>query len=139
MLRYKASAYALLAVYEIAREHKGVSNPPGCRAADISKKYKLPKAYTAKVLSQLAACGLLHSDRGPHGGYRLNKPPEKVTLHDVFEGVGGLATDKMIVTQVYTLPKSVDECLKKARADTVVVLRNLFKKTHLSDLMGGRR
>ncbi len=136
MLRFKASAYAVLAMYDIAREHRGVSNPSGVRAADIAKKYRLPKAYTAKILSQLAACGLLHSDRGPRGGYRLNRSADRVTLHDIFEGVGGLATDKMMAGTVQSLPPAVDNALKRARVDTVSVLKTLFKKTSLSDIVG---
>ncbi len=136
MLRFKASTYAVLAMYEIAKEQKGVPNPPGVRAADIAKKYKLPKAYTAKILSQLAANGLLHSDRGPRGGYRLIKSPEKLTLHDVFDGVGGLATDKMDASSVGGLPPSVDAALRRARQDTVAALKTLFKKTALADIVG---
>lgn len=135
MLRFKASAYALLAMYEIAKEHKGITNPPGIRAADIAKKYRLPKAYTAKVLSQLANGGLLHSDRGPRGGYRLNRNPERLTMHDIFEGVGGLATDKMETNQVSTLPPPVEAALRRARQDTISTLKTLFKKTSLSDIV----
>ncbi len=136
MLRFKASTYAVLAMYEIAREQKGVPNPPGVRAADIARKYKLPKAYTAKILSQLAANGLLHSDRGPRGGYRLIKNSDKLTLHDIFEGVGGLATDKMDASSVGGLPPSVDAALRRARQDTVAALKTLFKKTALADIVG---
>ncbi len=136
MLRYKASAYAVLAMYDIAKEQRGASNPPGVRAADIAKRYRLPKAYTAKILSQLANSGLLHSDRGPRGGYRLNRPANKVTMHDIFEGVGGIATDKMEATSLSTIPPAVDSTLRRARKDTVHALKTLFKKTSLMDILG---
>lgn len=136
MLRYKASAYALLAMYDIAKEQRGESNPPGIRAADIARRYRLPKAYTAKVLSQLASSGLLHSDRGPRGGYRLNRPADRVTLHDIFEGVGGIATDKMETKSISAIPPAVDAALRRARAETANSLKVLFKKTSLLDILG---
>ena len=50
MLRNKTATYALLALYEIGRQHRGASDPMGIRAHDIANKHRLPKAYVAKIL-----------------------------------------------------------------------------------------
>ena len=42
-----------------------------------------------QVLPQLRSAGIVRSERGPSGGYRLNHPPEEITLDKVvrlFEG-----------------------------------------------------
>ena len=54
MLRRKTATYALLALYEIAQQNRESQIPTGIRAGDIAQKHKLPKAYAAKILSQLA-------------------------------------------------------------------------------------
>ncbi|MFO7696523.1 MAG: Rrf2 family transcriptional regulator, partial [Anaerolineae bacterium] len=44
------------------------------------------------VLNSLRTAGYVHAQRGPQGGYALSRPPESVTLRDVFgvlEGEGG--------------------------------------------------
>lgn len=46
-------------------------------------------SYLAKVLQRLSRKGIVTSQRGPHGGYSLARPPEKVNLRqiaEIFEG-----------------------------------------------------
>ncbi|MDY0296741.1 MAG: Rrf2 family transcriptional regulator [Acidobacteriota bacterium] len=45
--------------------------------------------HLAKVFQSLGKAGLLRSERGPAGGYRLNRPAEKISFLDVFEAVEG--------------------------------------------------
>ena len=135
MLRIKASSYGLLAVYEIAKEHRGTSNPLGVRASDISKKYRLPKAYTAKVLSQLANCGVLSSDRGPRGGFRLNRSADRITLYDILEGVGGLNADRTNKPGVPALPPALNDAFHQASAKANECVKDLFGKTTLADVL----
>jgi Rrf2 family protein len=48
-----------------------------------------PVSVLEQVLPQLRAAGILRSERGPGGGYRLNHAPEELTLERVvrvFEG-----------------------------------------------------
>lgn len=48
-----------------------------------------PISVLEQVLPQLRAAGILRSERGPSGGYRLNHTPEELTLERVvrvFEG-----------------------------------------------------
>ncbi|RIK65978.1 MAG: hypothetical protein DCC65_11080 [Planctomycetota bacterium] len=136
MLRKKTAAYALLAMYEIAQQQHGDDNPTGVRAHDIAQKHRMPKAYAAKILSQLANAGVLHSDRGPRGGFRLNRPEDKISLYDVFNGVGAIIPDRgSRVTAVKGLPNVVQSVLERANVDAGKLMKDLFAKTTLADVL----
>ncbi len=136
MLRNKTATYALLALYEIARQQRGVADPAGIRAHDIANKHKLPKAYVAKILSQLANSGILHSDRGPRGGFKMNQAPEKTSLYDIFDAVGAIIGTESGRAAVKGLPPRVQATMNRAHQETADRLKDLFVKTTLSDVLG---
>ena len=80
MLKLPQTAeYALRAVYHIAE-----SDGDGpVRVADVAHALGVPRNYLSKTLHQLARAQVLHSTRGPRGGFRLAAPPEQITLADV--------------------------------------------------------
>jgi len=135
MLRRKTATYALLALYEIGRQNREASGGKGVRAADIAEKHSLPKAYAAKILSQLANAGILHSDRGPKGGFRLNQSPQSISLYDVFDGAGALVAFEKKGQPVKGLPPKVQRVMNKALGDATSRLEDLFKQVHLGDLL----
>ena len=64
--------------------------PPGGRPAslrDVAQRAGLPYAYLAKRVPRLVAAGLIASARGKHGGVRLARPPEEITLLQISEAV----------------------------------------------------
>ncbi len=46
-------------------------------------------AHLAKVLLQLQRAGLVKGKSGPKGGYQLAKPPERISLLDIYQAVEG--------------------------------------------------
>ena len=134
MLRRKTAAYALLALYEIAQQ-QGEDDDVGVRAHDIAQKHRLPKAYAAKILSQLASAGVLQSDRGPRGGFRLSRSEDKISLYDVFNGVGAIVPDRNRPPAVKGLPPVVQTVLERANVDSGKLLKELFGKTTLADVL----
>jgi Rrf2 family protein len=86
MLRLsKKSDYALIALKHIA------SKGPGglANAKEIALQYDLPADLLAKILQSLARGGLLVSQLGAGGGYRLAKRPSAVTLKDIVTSIDG--------------------------------------------------
>ncbi|MQY05169.1 hypothetical protein ACRB68_32390 [Actinomadura sp. RB68] len=65
--------------------------PPGeaVTAAKLAAFYSLPAAYLNKHLQALARAGILASTSGPRGGFRLARPPEKITVMDVVTAIEG--------------------------------------------------
>ena len=55
----------------------------------IARRFDLPESALAKSFQSLVRAGVLSSQRGPHGGYRLDRLPREVTLAEVIEALGG--------------------------------------------------
>jgi Rrf2 family protein len=58
----------------------------------ISEDLNLPTPFLAKILQQLAKQKILHSTKGPHGGFSLLKDPHKITLLDIVNAIDGSDT-----------------------------------------------
>jgi Rrf2 family protein len=56
---------------------------------EIAYKLAIPQPYLAKILQVLARKKILHSTKGPHGGFYLLMPAEKLTLMDIIDAIDG--------------------------------------------------
>jgi len=54
-------------------------------AVSIAKRIMAPQNYLGKLLQNLANNGLVISQKGKGGGFRLAKDPKKITLYDIVE------------------------------------------------------
>lgn len=72
----------MMAVVEIARRDAGDGATP-VRAAELAEAVGVPANYLSKILHQLARAGVLESERGPTGGFRLAAAPGETTLETV--------------------------------------------------------
>ncbi len=63
--------------------------PPGAYAgsADIAERISAPRNYLGKLLKRLAEVGLLESQKGKGGGFRLARGPQAITLYEVIEPI----------------------------------------------------
>jgi len=52
-------------------------------SGEIARARGISRALTAKLLTQLAAAGLVSGQPGPGGGYTLGKSAEKICLLDI--------------------------------------------------------
>lgn len=81
----KKIEYALIALqYMQGKNYNDITS-----AKEIAEHFALPASLLAKVLQQLAKHGIVEPIQGPGGGYRLNKPLEKIKLNDFFEIIEG--------------------------------------------------
>jgi Rrf2 family protein len=53
----------------------------------IAKQIKAPQNYLGKLLQNFAGMGLVVSQKGLGGGFRLARSPENITLFDVVEPI----------------------------------------------------
>lgn len=83
MLFSSATGYALrtLAILPEDGEYSLVKH--------LATELELPGAYLAKILQALAQEGILHSVRGPRGGFRLARPAHEITVGEVVAALEG--------------------------------------------------
>jgi Rrf2 family protein len=79
--------YALRAVAELA-------SAGGCATCPVTTErlasaQDIPLKFLESILLQLRRAGVVHSQRGPDGGYWLAKPAEKTSLAEVIRAVDG--------------------------------------------------
>src|SRR5262245_42959285 len=82
----RASSYALHAVTHMAAQ-KQPKQPVASHL--MAKARGIPERFLLKVLRPLVSARLLHSLKGPNGGYCLAKPASEVSLLEVIEAVDG--------------------------------------------------
>ena len=58
-------------------------------AAKCAKKTGISVATVSKILKMLHEDGLLISEKGAKGGYRLSQPPETITLTQLISAIDG--------------------------------------------------
>ncbi len=75
--------YGILVLTEIARRNACVST------TELAAAYGVSATIVAKVLKKLARAGLVTSERGSRGGYRLARPAEVVTLRAIVTALEG--------------------------------------------------
>ncbi len=81
----KASAYGLHALMFMVRHLTQLPISVGT----IAKAEGIPMGYLAKIFPQLAKAGLIKAVKGRQRGYTFAKPPEEITLLDLFEVIEG--------------------------------------------------
>jgi Rrf2 family protein len=75
----QTSEYALRALTHLAIMPEG----EWALTAQLATALDMPAHYLAKVLQSLARRGLLESQRGRLGGFRLARSPDEITAYDV--------------------------------------------------------
>jgi Rrf2 family protein len=76
--------YAVRALLALAAE-EGRAVP----AEALASVQQLPRQFLQNILNQLRRSGLVVSQRGPDGGYRLGRPPAEISVADVMRAVEG--------------------------------------------------
>jgi FeS assembly SUF system regulator len=79
----KLTDYAVVVLVRLSGSD-GVQTSPGIAAAT-----GIPEPTVAKVLKALAAGGLVASQRGARGGYRLMRPLSAIPVSDVIAAIDG--------------------------------------------------
>ena len=75
--------YALRAMSELA-----AADAPRT-VEQLSDAQRIPNKYLESILGELRRGGLLRSQRGPDGGYRLARPSAEVSIADVIRALDG--------------------------------------------------
>jgi Rrf2 family protein len=83
----KKADYALMAMKHLAdRAHDGRNS---ASAKDVADSFGIPPEALAKILQRLAKAGLLLSQHGTNGGYRLARAAHTISAFEVIEAIDG--------------------------------------------------
>lgn len=80
------SRYGIHAMYDLA-EHWGDEAPRPLKL--IAEAQNIPEAYLEQLMGVLRKEGLVISNRGAQGGYRLSIAPGEITVGDVLRALEG--------------------------------------------------
>lgn len=75
--------YAVTAILDIALH--GGTEPVSL--ADISERQAISLSYLEQLFAQLRREGIVHSVRGPGGGYQLGKTPKEISVGMIIQAV----------------------------------------------------
>ena len=110
------SRYAVVALAELAR-----SGGRPVPIAQIAERRGMPVQFLEQLFTTLRRDGLLQSQRGVKGGYRLARPADQITVLEVVQALDG----------------KVGEEGKEAGgiwAEGVEALRKVFRSTTIGDI-----
>ena len=79
------SRYALRLMAELARYAPGTT----VSLKEISERQNLSLKYLEQIVTPLARVGLVKSERGSQGGYRLTKAPADYTAGEILRAIEG--------------------------------------------------
>ena len=78
--------YACIAALELARHF---DSGDLLQIRRIAEEHGIPSRFLVQILLQLKSAGLVSSTRGAAGGYRLQQPPEEITLGAIIDVIEG--------------------------------------------------
>ena len=98
----KKADYGLIALRHLATSRGARAS---ASAKDIAEAYRIPLPLLSKVLQKLCRAGLLISEQGTNGGYRLGRDPHDITTLEVIRTIDG----PIILTQCFTEHTGCDQ------------------------------
>src|SRR4026209_992945 len=100
--------YALRALLVLGRDYQ--EDDAVVRIQEISEQQNIPKRFLEQILNDLKSARIVESKRGATGGYRLSRPPSKITLAEVIRHIeGALAPVSCVSERFYEKCSCPDE------------------------------
>ena len=125
------SDYALRALIEMASRG---GESPAVSAEELGRSQEIPHGFLQAILADLRRAGIVISQRGQSGGWRMGRDPADVSVADVIRAVDGP------LVSVYGLrPEAVSynetaEVLQHVWIAARRSLRDVFEQTSIAQL-----
>ena len=128
----KKADYALMAMKHLAdHAHEGTRS---ASAKDVADSFGIPPEALAKILQRLVKAGLLQSQHGTNGGYRLARAAHTISAFEVIQAIDG----PLFITSCFKGVKACDltpSCTIKeplARVNETII--GVLKSISIQDL-----
>jgi Rrf2 family protein len=99
----KKADYALMAMKHLA--DRACEGNASASAKDVADSFGIPPEALAKILQRLAKAGLLQSQHGINGGYRLARPARTISAFEVIRAIDG----PLFITSCVTVRGECDQ------------------------------
>src|SRR3712207_2361792 len=123
--------YATRAVLALA-----VAEGGPLKLEEIASATESPRSVLEQVMPVLRSAGIVRSERGPGGGYRLNNPPAEITLERVVRLFQGQLAPIGYATRRNPdpCPELVDRTLRETWIEVRDATIDILARTTFADL-----
>ncbi|HEX2951453.1 MAG TPA: Rrf2 family transcriptional regulator [Armatimonadota bacterium] len=125
------ATYGLRAVMAIAASPAGEP----VMIKDIAERQKLPATYLEQLMVPLRKSGLLSATRGAHGGYKLSRPAQTITIREIIEILEG-PLELVECADITCCGLQPDACaLKDLFSEATHAILHVFESVTLAELL----
>jgi Rrf2 family protein len=124
------SDYALRALIEMAT---GEGNQP-VSAEELGRRQDIPQGFLQSILADLRRAGIVMSQRGQYGGWRLARAADEVSVADVVRAVDGPLVSVHGVRPESVAYNPAAETLQLVWIAARASLRDVLEKVTIDDL-----
>ena len=107
-------------------------------AESLAKAQGLPVKFLEAILSNLRRSGLVRSQRGAEGGYRLARPADQVTVADVIRPLDGPLAEVRGLRPEAAEYRGDAEYLQHVWVAVRASLRSVLETVTLADIVEGK-
>ncbi len=103
---------------------------------ELARRTSAPQSVLEQLMPTLRTAGIVRSERGPSGGYRLNKAPEEITLERVVRLFQGQLAPIGYATRRNpdSCPKFVADSLRDTWGEVRDATIEILERTTFADL-----
>ncbi len=134
MMISKTATHALRAMVVLARPSK----EPFAGAGAIAREIEAPQNYLGKLLQHLSREGLVESQKGHGGGFRLARAPDKITLFDVVESIDQVSRRQGCFLGQMLCSSDSACAVHEPWSKVIETYMRFLQQTTLADVLAGR-
>jgi len=127
------SQYGLRVLGDLVRNWREGDNGY-LQVGELASRCETSQKYLEQVLLPLSHAGILESKRGQHGGYRLNRAPEDISLAEALRHLEGLL---MPIPKWADDPGNDNQRLSQVLRDVRDAIRKILENTSIDVLAEG--
>jgi len=124
--KYAIRAVIYLSLFSTEKHRAGIK--------EISNNLEIPTPFLGKILQVLAKHGILHSTKGPHGGFTLKKPPYDISLMKIVEIMEGSDVFDVCVVRTTACTSDTPCSLHDLISHHRQAIKNIFITRTIADL-----
>jgi Rrf2 family protein len=128
--------YAIRALQVLSRDFQEDDSVVSIQ--EISRKQNIPKRFLEQILNDLKSAGFVESKRGVAGGYRLRRPPERITLAEVIRHIEGMLSPISCVSERFyekcSCPDESRCALRSVMAEARDAIVTIMERTTFAEL-----